>query len=224
MPWKRAKALPPPELGIKLFQAQFRIQREASEAAGRYIPLVVENVKGAQPWVGRAAWHYGSYYLWGDVPALMPSTLKLAAVKVSGLNWSGSDKPGYVAKAFNSTAQARMAQKNNGGDGFDHTRHFTNQRESDAVKQHGSGPAWFDKALEERRKEATAVKGGGDWFSSGDNCSVQRRQSSGSTARKAASALIAKIPFDLASHIARTFKPVSSESEKLPSRGLIGLN
>ena len=34
MPWKRAKALPPPDLGMKLFNAQFRIQREASEAAG----------------------------------------------------------------------------------------------------------------------------------------------------------------------------------------------
>jgi hypothetical protein len=55
-----------------LFDACFRIQREASEAAGRHIPMVVENVRGAQPWVGRAAWNYGSYYLWGDVPALMP--------------------------------------------------------------------------------------------------------------------------------------------------------
>jgi hypothetical protein len=35
-----------------LFNACFRIQREASEAAGRHIPMVVENVKGAQPWVG----------------------------------------------------------------------------------------------------------------------------------------------------------------------------
>ena len=50
-----------------LFDACFRIQREASEAAGRHIPMVVENVKGAQPWVGRAKAHYGSYYLWGDV-------------------------------------------------------------------------------------------------------------------------------------------------------------
>jgi hypothetical protein len=33
---------------------------------------VVENVCGAQKWVGRARWHFGSYYLWGDVPALMP--------------------------------------------------------------------------------------------------------------------------------------------------------
>jgi hypothetical protein len=70
MPWKRAKALPPPD--NTLFKACFRIQREACEAAGHHIPLVVENVRGAQKWVGRARWNYGSFYLWGDVPALMP--------------------------------------------------------------------------------------------------------------------------------------------------------
>ena len=71
MPWKRAKALPPPD--NTLFESCFRIQREACEAAGKHIPLIVENVvRGAQPWVGRARWNYGSFYLWGDVPALMP--------------------------------------------------------------------------------------------------------------------------------------------------------
>src|SRR5271166_662686 len=70
MPWSRAKALPPPD--NTLFEACFRIQREASEAAGRHIPMVVENVRGAQAWVGRARWNFGSFYLWGDVPALMP--------------------------------------------------------------------------------------------------------------------------------------------------------
>jgi hypothetical protein len=70
MPWKRAKALPPP--CNALFEACFRIQREACEAAGRHIPLIVENVRGAQPWVGRARWSWGSFYFWGDTPALMP--------------------------------------------------------------------------------------------------------------------------------------------------------
>ena len=69
MPWKRAKALPPPD--NTLFEACFRIQREACEAAGRHIPLIVENVRGAQKWVGRARFAYGSRFLWGDVPALM---------------------------------------------------------------------------------------------------------------------------------------------------------
>lgn len=59
MPWKRAKALPPPD--NTLFEACFRIQREACAAAGRVVPLVVENVCGAQKWVGRARWHFGSF-------------------------------------------------------------------------------------------------------------------------------------------------------------------
>jgi hypothetical protein len=88
MPWKRAKALPPP--CNALFDACFRIQREACEAAGRHIPLIVENVRGAQPWVGRARWSYGSFYLWGDVPALMPITFK--AAKVPGFRFDGSGR------------------------------------------------------------------------------------------------------------------------------------
>ena len=60
MPWKRAKALPPPD--NSLFEACFRIQREAIEAAGHFIPLVVENVRGAIPWVGRSMVARGSRY------------------------------------------------------------------------------------------------------------------------------------------------------------------
>ncbi len=84
MPWSRAKAKAAEYRSGKrdveqlnaLFNACFRIQREAIEAAGHHIPLVVENVRGAQPWVGRSRWNYGSFYLWGDVPALMPITYR----------------------------------------------------------------------------------------------------------------------------------------------------
>jgi C-5 cytosine-specific DNA methylase len=58
----------------RLFDACFRIQKEASIAAHRHIPMVVENVRGAIPWVGRSRWNFGSFHLWGDVPALMPIT------------------------------------------------------------------------------------------------------------------------------------------------------
>lgn len=164
-----------------LFDACFRIQREASEAAGRHIPLIVENVRGAQPWVGRAAWNYGSYYLWGDVPALMPFTGTGGGVKQPG---SGA---AYFDKALDERRKAATALKTTGHinkrDGHSHTRHLTNQREHDAVK------------------------GGGDWFSSGTGMSVQRFTSSKSNARKFASALIAKIPFDLAYHIGQVFHP-----------------
>ena len=88
MPWKLAKAkaaaIRADKTGAaleklnQLFNACFRIQREACDAADRHIPMVVENVRGAQEWVGRARWNYGSFYLWGDIPALMPITFKAA--------------------------------------------------------------------------------------------------------------------------------------------------
>jgi len=80
MPWSRAKAIAAEyRAGVRdvkkltaLFDACFRIQREAIEAAGHFIPLVVENVRGANEWVGRSRWNCGSMHFWGDVPALMP--------------------------------------------------------------------------------------------------------------------------------------------------------
>src|SRR5580658_1620210 len=86
MPWSRAKAkrraiLDDPTGKMRadltrLFDACFRIQREACEAAGRHIPMVVENVRGANEWVGRSRWAWGAYHFWGDVPALMPPVTK----------------------------------------------------------------------------------------------------------------------------------------------------
>lgn len=199
LPFKACKNLPPPELGMRLFHAQFRIQREASEAAGHHIPMVVENVRGAQPWVGRAAWHYGSYYLWGDVPALMPFTK--GGVKVPGMNWSGSDKPGYKAQAFNTTAEQRIR-----ADGVKLPENGSarrwDQREIprlNAVNKHEDG---YTVAVED------AVKSGGDWFGSGKDASEQRKHGSHSAARKAATAQISKIPFELARYIAHVYKPV----------------
>lgn len=97
MPWTRAKAKAAAiradttgaelERLNRLFNACFRIQREACEAAGRHIPLVVENVRGAIPWVGRSRWNYGSFHLWGDVPALMPSG---RAIKVPSFRFDGN--------------------------------------------------------------------------------------------------------------------------------------
>ena len=165
MPWKRAKALPPPD--NTLFNECFRIQREANAAVchcecwrcargghcvrcdaqyntgkpARYIPMVIENVRGAQKWVGRASWNYGSFYLWGDVPALMPIGV---AQKLPGNN------------------APRM---------------------------------WADRRVQ---RLADGLRHDEDSF----YCA-----SSGSKARKAASAMIAKIPLPLAQHIARTFKP-----------------
>jgi hypothetical protein len=106
MPWSKAKAKErdllegrdDPKRLTALFDACFRIQREAIEAAGHFIPLVVENVRGAQKWVGRSRWCCGSVHLWGDIPALMP---RFKAVKVGGFSWSDFGKADYQVQAFN---------------------------------------------------------------------------------------------------------------------------
>jgi hypothetical protein len=36
-------------------------------------PLLLENVRGAVKWMGPAVNRFGPFYLWGDVPALMPT-------------------------------------------------------------------------------------------------------------------------------------------------------
>src|SRR2546425_9193762 len=77
MPWTRAKALAAEvrndptrtDKELALFKACFRIQREASEAAGRHNPLGGGNIKGAQPWVGGAAFHFGRFLFLGGVTA-----------------------------------------------------------------------------------------------------------------------------------------------------------
>ena len=177
MPWKRAKALPPPYLGMELFNAQFRIQREACEAAGRYIPMVVENVRGAQKWVGRAQWHYGSFYLWGDVPALMPQTV--GARKIP---------PGISESIRQGKSPARWTNPD---------EHYFGPKEGRKVsmnfheheKTGKPGRSFQSAAVEEM-----GVKQGGDWF--GKNCesSMSRLYGSKSQKRKMASAMIAKIP------------------------------
>ena len=53
---------------------------------------------------------------------------------------------------------------------------------------------------------ANGIKQGGDWFNNTEP-SISRKTGSKSSARKAASALIAKIPFVLAKHIAEAWKP-----------------
>jgi hypothetical protein len=173
--WQKEYPRPAPILFIQLFNECFRIQREASEAAGRHIPMVVENVRGAQKWVGRAAWNFGSYYLWGDVPALMPQTLKAQKMNPDG---TSHGQGSWFAVADSKNRGSKVP-----GFRFD-----------------GSGRSFQTASVE-------GTKGGGDWFGSGANCSLQRRASSKSNARKAASAQIAKIPFPLADWIAKTYTP-----------------
>lgn len=156
----------------ELFVECFRIQWEACEAAGRHIPLIVENVKGAQPWVGRAKANYGSFFLWGDIAQVGNRIVRTDVqfgyqeyLTAPSRNFSGLKLPGN-----NEKTQAQQFRENQAGIDT-----------ADATKFHISGHAWY-------RQSHGAV-------------------SSNSTARKAASAQIAKIPLPLSRHIARVFKP-----------------
>ncbi len=157
MPWSKAKTIAVEYRSGKrdlaklteLFDACFRIQREAEEAAGHKIPMVVENVRGAIPWVGRSRWNFGSFHIWGDVPALMPMAAK---IKQPGVRFDGNP-------------DGRTIRRD----------------ESTGTKHAVSGHAWY-------RTGSGALP-------------------SSSPKRKAASALIAKIPLVLARHIAATYKP-----------------
>lgn len=251
MPWKAAKSAPPPHLGMELFAQAFRIQREAIAAAGRFIPMVQENVRGAQKWVGRARWHYGSYYLWGDVPALMPITFKGVKVTTMGQGWYHPNGPRHVpGLGFNTHADRALRAEAEGvkvGDvGWRRDNAIPSQTFIDAaaegVKVGGArGDDWFVHHNREEFEDRATKNSGGSWFNVAHNTesgvgqnpdgrldgvkqggiSGERNNGKGdrrfqdgaaahgskSSARKAASARIAMIPFPLAQHIARVYYP-----------------
>lgn len=194
MPWSRAKALPPPD--NSLFEACFRIQREACEAAGYHIPLIVENVRGANKFVGRSRWNYGSFHLWGDVPALMPMTANMITAKNPGQGrWNNYKDFGIVSPHWSNEAgkKSRISCS---------PRLFSDRKATTPEEAHA-----FHYAMPEGIKQSgisgLSDNGKGDrWFQDG-----AARSGSKSNARKAASAQIAKIPFALSFYIATHFKP-----------------
>jgi len=207
MPWSRAKAIAAEyRAGVRdvkkltaLFDACFRIQREAIEAAGHFIPMVVENVRGAQKWVGRSRWNYGSYHLWGDVPALMPMTKAVMKSNPDGTahppgSWfaiADSQKRGWLSQADG--APMRRDDQKVPGSRFD-----------------GSGKSFQTASVKTvgcvNQAESDALKLGGDWFND-RTPGCHAMCGSKSKARKAASAAIAKIPFALARHISHYWRP-----------------
>lgn len=255
MPWSRAKQIagalreevPFPEgyTGSRtvpqltaLFDACFRIQREACEAAGRHIPMVIENVKGAQPWVGRAKANFGSFYFWGDV-AMHNGAVVAGVLRFGGLaraakrgaqkrNPDGTEHPqGSWFAVAGSKNRGANGVKGPGGDWFEDGRQGQDAclgglkvpAEHGRRTDVGNGVRFTsrDCGVESGVKRMSGLhglshpdgKGGRDLGGPND----PRRFSSRSDSRKAASAQIAKIPLPLSSYIARCFDPS-------PDRGL----
>ena len=83
---------PYPSLAIKLFNHT----REILEKSG--VPYVMENVRGAEQWVGNAKHHCGPFYLWGPgVPPLVPSGISKGTTHMG--NWNKNKKFGPQKKA-----------------------------------------------------------------------------------------------------------------------------
>ena len=210
MPWSRAKAkaaaIRADVTGAeharltRLFDACFRIQREACEASGRHIPMVVENVRGAQPWVGKAAGKFGSFYLWGDVPELPKTThVKVATM---GAGWYPPGHPKHTrGLGFNTHASRAIkvpgfrfdgrkqcfqqaAIKNDGGSWFNIAHNTTSGKGCNPDGRKGAGPKWDPATI-----------------------SPGRMHGKNHPNRKMASAMIAKIPLPLSRHIAHYYHP-----------------
>ena len=196
MPWSKAKAKAAEyrsgnrdvEQLNALFNACFRIQRQACEAAGRHIPLVVENVRGAIPWVGRSRWNYGSFHLWGDVPALMPIAVK--PNKVPGFRFDGSGRSFQTASVEETGRKSRgMNWSDQTKRGQDFTRIAGRQAMETGIKNKDQD------GYERSHPRAFGWK-------------APRTSSSAIGKRKFASAMIAKIPLRLSRHIAATWHPM----------------
>lgn len=164
-----------------LFRTCFRLQKEASEVAGRHIPMIVENVRGAGRFVGKSRFNFGSFHLYGDVLALMPTA------SVKGI------------KQLNPRGDNQTCGKRRLGLGADLGVKVPSEfgRRTDP----GKGARLTTRDCGDEK----GTKIGGDCFS--DPNSTCRKHGSRSNARKLASAMIAKIPFELARHIAATYKP-----------------
>jgi len=241
MPWtkakeKRRKILANPAERTRLtdlFNQCFRIQREVSAAAGHYVPIVIENVRGAQEWVGKARWNFGSFYLWGDVPALMPIPAKYRKT-LEGF-WDTTREnynPNHSWKGEgNKTVGMNWSDQSIRGQDF--TRIAGKQAEGTKLPGNNSARRWEDREVKRLCDAGVKVAsesgrrtdiGNGTRFTTRD-CGTEgvngftpngeplgkntlgRMHGSKSPKRKKASAEIAKIPHALAQWIARCFKP-----------------
>lgn len=214
----------------RLFDACFRIQREAIAATEkecgaclgtgveddefgytcdqcgglgwterRYIPLIVENVRGAVPWVGPQKAKFGSFYLWGDVAQIGDRVY--AGSDLAGMRFGGGVAPEESAGKFNPDGTAhpqgswfRIADSSQGDRGA----------KVPGFRFDGSGRSFQTASV-----EAKSSKSNGGWFNdyNGDKCVGVSRTGSKSSARKQASAMIAKIPPALSSYIAKVHRP-----------------
>jgi C-5 cytosine-specific DNA methylase len=230
MPWSRAKQIaralrgedqfPEPYTGSRtiddlnrLFMACFRIAREAGA------PLVVENVKGTEPWVGKARAHFGSFYLWGDINSVgtaiagpVPKFGQIVRAAKRGQK-RNPDGTGHPQGSWFKIADSK--ERGVKGTGHSLTEKGFNVANAQRFREEGQKVAAYSdprrnggagKHLTSPEENEDGIKQGGEWWHD-STTNLIRKASSGSDSRRAASAQIAKIPLPLAAYIARVFRP-----------------
>lgn len=112
MPW--TKKWNPKEPDTSIAGACFNIAR----LAGR--PIVLENVRAAQKWLGKAEGNSGPFYLWGDVPVPVPDFARILKKDVSHRQPAlRAVIPLELAKYMARHFKRRLAQERRGLDGCD---------------------------------------------------------------------------------------------------------
>jgi hypothetical protein len=174
-PFKRCRELAknvPPDKTI--WEACVRIAKELKA------PLILENVRGAQPYMGKADSHYGSFYLWGNVPALLPSGRPFKGFHRANVNTTPFSGPGFKGGTDGKQWRGNM------------------------------GPIPSFKGVSDRRDNFHAQGERGNRLKNGTRMSGRGAAQvghHGSSARKQWSAQAAMIPYELAHWIGVCFKP-----------------
>lgn len=107
-------------------------------AADLNAPIVIENVRGAEKYFGKAKAHYGSFYLWYDVPFMLPMGRPVKGfqeVKVGGTR-NGLQRSGGLLN------QKRGYKKMFGSEKYSSSNRFENHPGAQMGSQSQSRKEW----------------------------------------------------------------------------------
>lgn len=105
-------------------------------------PIVIENVRGAVRYMGPAVNKFGPFYLWGDVPALLPDGKPqkgFGRTPDKSANpsdpWGGFGGSSYQSRGKRGPLNAKRAKAKNTGTMFEEIPHSSTSSKSSARKE-----------------------------------------------------------------------------------------
>lgn len=160
-------------------------------AAELKAPLVLENVIGAQKWMGKADWHYGSFFFWGANPwkAMLPNLI------FSPQPWMNENGKMSHRKGFQ-----RSSKSSYGKDRDDSIHILSKRRKTDNF--HADGER--GKLYKPEPKTGTAWIGN---VKAGFPGELERIKPASGRARREWAAQVAMIPEELSTWIGECFYP-----------------